>query len=121
MPPWHAGAQGERGADQRDHRRALARVAKNGRMPHGERRHVEAALDSELKRAYRTLACAETLRLGAGPDARTPRAGPLAAGALLSSALRRVFIEISHARLVPSPIIDLLLFPILLKVVSVQV
>jgi hypothetical protein len=67
--------------------RALARVAKSGRLPGSDRKQVEAALEQELQRAYQALASGEALGLGNGPDAKTPRGGAPAASALLASAL----------------------------------
>ncbi|MFN0062399.1 MAG: Npt1/Npt2 family nucleotide transporter [Myxococcaceae bacterium] len=67
--------------------RALSRVARRGRLPAEERRHIEAAIREELERAYLTLAAAEGLGLTAspGPPSRTNDAQ--AAAWLLASSL----------------------------------
>src|SRR5690606_16411865 len=52
-----------------------------------DRRQLLHAIDFELEQAFRALAAAEALGLGAPPGPSTPRAGPAAAEALLSSAL----------------------------------
>ncbi len=80
--------------------KSLARAVKGRRLHLLDRRAVLDALDRELVRAWHTLHQAEVLKLGPGPGPNTPRSGPKAAEALLSSALfekvlqteRRVFL-----------------------------
>ncbi len=80
--------------------RSLARAVKTRRLAMTDKKPVEAALEHELARAYRTLAQAEALNLQHGPGPNTPRAGSDAGRALLASALtekvmfaeRRIFL-----------------------------
>lgn len=67
--------------------RSLAKAVKGSRLMAVDRRQVDAAVELELTRAFRTLAAAEALELGAGPTVQTPRSGGDAAAALLASAL----------------------------------
>lgn len=73
--------------------RALARAVRGQRLQAVDRRPVDAALRKELSRICRALAAAEVLELGPGPSARTPRQGPEAAAALLSSALQEKVLQ----------------------------
>jgi AAA family ATP:ADP antiporter len=80
--------------------RSLARAVKSRRLVMLDKKPVEAALERELHRAYRTLAQAEALNLQSGPGPNTPRSGPEAGRALLASAMtekvmfaeRRIFL-----------------------------
>lgn len=80
--------------------RSLARSVKGRRLLLEDLGPVRAALDGELRRAWRALQHAELLGLTGGPGRDTPRRGPEAARALLASALiekvqqveRRVFL-----------------------------
>ncbi len=80
--------------------RALTRVSKGTRLSAPERSAVRAALQTELTHAFLAIAAAELLRLTKLPSSDTPRRGPAAAAALLTSALadkvaqaeRRVFL-----------------------------
>jgi AAA family ATP:ADP antiporter len=63
--------------------RSLARASRGQRLSTADRRQVDSALELELTRAYRALAAAETLGLGASASAPTP--GSLEAGELLLS------------------------------------
>lgn len=67
--------------------RSLARAVKGKRAIAIDKRAIRLALDREFCRAYRALMCMDVLALGAGPGPYTPRMGPPAAAALLSSAL----------------------------------
>jgi hypothetical protein len=80
--------------------RALTRAAKGERLAAVDRDRVRAALSAEIDRAFLALAAAELLRLTKLPSPQTPRRGPAAAAALLTSALadkmaqceRRIFL-----------------------------
>ncbi|MBX5482504.1 MAG: MFS transporter [Myxococcaceae bacterium] len=67
--------------------RSLARAVKGKRGLALDRKVIRAALDREFHRAYQTLMDMDALGLGAGPGPHTPRKGPAAAAALLSSAM----------------------------------
>ncbi|MBI5546417.1 MAG: hypothetical protein HY901_21225, partial [Deltaproteobacteria bacterium] len=53
-----------------------------------DKKAILRAVDNELARAYHALAAAEALQLTGPPNPQTPRSGPLAAEALLASALQ---------------------------------
>jgi len=83
--------------------RALSRAVRGHRLSGLDRRPIDAALQGELSRICRALAASEVLELGPGPGPDTPRQGPAAAAALLSSAIaekisqteQRVFLLLS--------------------------
>ncbi|HVE83356.1 MAG TPA: HEAT repeat domain-containing protein, partial [Myxococcales bacterium] len=83
--------------------RALSRAVRGHRLSALDRRPIDGALQKELSRICRALAAAEVLELGPGPGPDTPREGPRAAAALLSSAItekvlqteQRVFLLLS--------------------------
>jgi HEAT repeat protein len=76
--------------------RSLAKAVKTQRFGQGARDAVKTALQRELARAFDALASAEALKLGPGPTQYTPRHGPKAAEALLSSALGEKVTQIEH-------------------------
>lgn len=73
--------------------RSLARAVRGQRHLSVDRKGVETALDKELVRAALTLQSMELLKLGEGPGPKTPRSGPQAAEALLSSALSEKIVQ----------------------------
>ena len=68
--------------------KALRRALRRRRGLAVDKKAIVRAVDHELERAYHSLSCGESLKLGAPPSAQTPRDGAAAAEALLSSALQ---------------------------------
>ncbi len=66
---------------------ALARATRRVRLPNVDRKRVRDALAAEAQRIYQVWLKAELLQLGKDPSHPTPRGGPSAADALLTSAL----------------------------------
>jgi HEAT repeat protein len=76
--------------------RALGRATKGKPFLPVDRKAVLAALDREFVRAYGLIRAAEVLHLDSGPGRYTPRVGPAAAAALLSSALSEEVAATEH-------------------------
>lgn len=76
--------------------RSLARAVKGRRLLLKDVKPVQEALSRELARAYRAMHQAQLLGLEGGPTLETPRNGPLAARALLASALHEKVVQVER-------------------------